>query len=358
MFRNALGTGAFVKMRDAWKKMQGGKWEERKEKKNMIGRRSGRKTAKAENRAKVLEMSELDVRKFAFLANPGFQSSEESDPDDKKHCVVKVPAFCTPQTQKLIGALNVKYTVMKTCPGNPMFTQIEYRLVDIPVPVLKKLKNQRVPGWVVRGKWAKKNPGLEHSSQPYVDSRESKMPQSELVELFVHDHEPDPRVYLNPPADSDGDSEALNDSPDPAPASDPALAPAHKPTPAQESTTSAPAPVAPAVVAPAPDAPAANAPTAEAPALTQEAAPAQEPTPVPEQAETTSHTSIRKCRPTEKGAEMKERKKKKKETESPREPKSKKERIKGTSNEQLVPGPLKSADASNVKSLKLHLQGS
>ncbi|KAG9084708.1 hypothetical protein FS749_005014 [Ceratobasidium sp. UAMH 11750] len=335
MFHNALGTGAFVKMRDAWKKMQGGKWEERKEKKNMIGRRSGRKTAKAENRAKVLEMSELDVRKFAFLANPGFQSSEESDPDDKKHCVVKVPAFCTPQTQKLIGALNVKYTVMKTCPGNPMFTQIEYRLVDIPVPVLKKLKNQRVPGWVVRGKWAKKNPGLEHSSQPYVNSRESKMPQSELVELF-----------------------ALNDSPDPAPASDPALAPAHKPAPAQESTTSAPAPVAPAVVAPAPDAPAANAPTAEAPALTQEAAPAQEPTPVPEQAETTSHTSIRKCRPTEKGAEMKERKKKKKETKSPREPKSKKERIKGTSNEQLVPGPLKSADASNVKSLKLHLQGS
>ncbi|KAG8708526.1 hypothetical protein FRC08_018848 [Ceratobasidium sp. 394] len=372
-FRAALTTGAFATLWDAWKKKQGGKWDERKEKKNRVGRCSGRKTTKAKNRGKALELLQLDAQKFWFLADPGFESSEESDPDDKKCCVVKVPAFRSSKAQKLVGALDVKYSAMKTRPRNPVFTQIDYRLVDVPVPALKKVKHQPVLGWVVRKKWAKKNPGLECSSRPYFDSHKTEMPQAKLVKLFVRDHEPNTRVYLNPSPDSDAKSDT---PPAPAPVSIPVepdtpTAPTPDAPAPDAPSTNAPAPDAPSTNAPAPNTPASAAPAPSAPSLTEEAAPVEESIPAPEAAETTTRTGSRKRKTTERGAELKERKKKKKESQAPwepkskeEEPKSKKERIKaasvdaGSHVQDPAPGMSKPVDTGNVKSVKLHIQGS
>ncbi|KAG9076055.1 hypothetical protein FS749_012216 [Ceratobasidium sp. UAMH 11750] len=326
MFRNALATGVFAMMQDAWKKKQEQNWDKRKEKKNRVGHRSGRKT------------TQLNAQKFGFLADPSFQSSKESDPDDKKHCIVQVPAFRLSEAKKLIGALDVKYNVMKTRPGNPTFTQINYHLVNVAVPALKKLKHQRVPGWVVHKKWAKRNPDLERSSCLYIDSCETEMPQAELVELFVHDHEPNPRAYLNGSANSDAKSDISS-----APA--PVSIPVELDTPAAPAPD-APAPNAPSTDAPAPDAPSTAAPTPDAPTSAALC------------------TGSQKCKSTEKGTELKERKKKKKENQAPREPKSKKEMIKGASTDagshvqDPAPGTSKPADTGNVKSVKLHVQGS
>ncbi|KAG8678075.1 hypothetical protein FRC08_018087 [Ceratobasidium sp. 394] len=82
-------------MKEAWKKNQDGKGKERQQKKNAHSRRGNRKLAKAKRRGTGLEDSGLDPIKFGFLADPAFQSSDYSDPENKKRCVVHEPAYRT-----------------------------------------------------------------------------------------------------------------------------------------------------------------------------------------------------------------------------------------------------------------------
>ncbi|KAG8713101.1 hypothetical protein FRC08_013678, partial [Ceratobasidium sp. 394] len=122
-FRSVLSAGAFATMKEAWKKNQDGKGKDRQEKKKAHTRRSNRKGAKGKRRALGLDDSPLDHAKFGFLADPAFQSSDSSDPENKNRCVVHEPAYRTEVVTKLLGALDRCYNSTKKRGGNPTYTE-------------------------------------------------------------------------------------------------------------------------------------------------------------------------------------------------------------------------------------------
>ncbi|KAG8733849.1 hypothetical protein FRC10_012111 [Ceratobasidium sp. 414] len=129
-------------------KNQDGKGAERKVKRNGDTRCANRKGAKPKRRRAALDKSGLDVDKFGYLADTGFQSSDYSDSENKKRCVVNVPRYRAAQVNQLLGALDIKQNSMKKRTGNPGYTQFDYRSVGVPVPPLKT-DGSKVLGWAV-----------------------------------------------------------------------------------------------------------------------------------------------------------------------------------------------------------------
>ncbi|KAG8776640.1 hypothetical protein FRC12_000803 [Ceratobasidium sp. 428] len=195
VFRNVLSGAGFATMRDAWNRNKEGKGEEAREKKNRRTRRALRKSAKSDRRKKALGESELELGSFEFLVDPGFQSSEHSDVDDTTLCVVQEPAFRANQVNQLLDALDVGFTSGKQKAGNRQFTKIQHRVVNIPVPRLKKTAS-KVPSWAIDSEWGKNQPAVERISRPHINFRATQMPQGPTVDQFLYEYEPDPRDYV------------------------------------------------------------------------------------------------------------------------------------------------------------------
>ncbi|KAF8592860.1 hypothetical protein BDV93DRAFT_612427 [Ceratobasidium sp. AG-I] len=235
-------------MREAWKKGRDGGGEEWKRKKNNVARRFGRKTGKAKRRGGSLKTSGLPVEKFGFLGDPGFQSSECSDPDDKSRCIINDPDYRTAEVRSILDALDIKHQLEKLRTGNQVFTQFEYRKTNISVQKLKTF-DSKVPKWAVEPEWikAEENENLERRSRPFINSRETAIPQFDLVKNFLHEYESKERMYLSTSADLDKPApEPLREAaPKSLPA--PALAPLPAPLPSTPNPPPAPGPSRPTV---------------------------------------------------------------------------------------------------------------
>ncbi|KAG8794962.1 hypothetical protein FRC12_019533 [Ceratobasidium sp. 428] len=244
VFRNVLSGAGFATMRDAWNRNKEGKGEEARERENRRTRRALRKSAKSDRRKKALGESELELGSFEFLVDPGFQSSEHSDVHDTTLCVVQEPAFRADQANRLLDALDVGYTSGKQKAGNRQFTRIQHRVVNIPVPRLKKTAS-KAPSWTINSEWGKKHPTVERISRPHINFRATQMPQGPTVGQFLYEYEPDPRDYL---AESPVDHGS-------APAAATLVSARSRPPPARALAVSpvelAPAPAPTAVLAPA-----------------------------------------------------------------------------------------------------------
>ncbi|KAG8756817.1 hypothetical protein FRC12_010452 [Ceratobasidium sp. 428] len=215
MFREALKRGAFASMVQAWKQNQGGKGAERRMKKNRGARRSSRKDQKSQRRKTALEQSsDLPVRRLTFLVDPGFQSSEYSDPEDGTRCVIKERLFLAPDAKLLVGALDVKFALRKQRTGNRVYTKIDHFKENIAVPPLKG--GGKVPIWAVDQGWLAANPELERASRPIIDKSQTEMPRADIIRQFIHVYEPKEKSYVDRCPD----------------AAAPALAPALVPAPA------------------------------------------------------------------------------------------------------------------------------
>ncbi|KAG8688982.1 hypothetical protein FRC09_012630 [Ceratobasidium sp. 395] len=195
-FRDALPTGAFGTMATAWRNNREGQGEAWTKKKNSVSRRSNRKIEKSKRRRAALDKSGLSTEAFGFITHPGFQSSEHSDPDDKSHVTIVSPEYRTPKVVELVDALDLQYNVTKKRSGNRVYTRVDRIKVNSKVPALKNPQMQ-VHKWAVDPGWMTANPDLERNSRPFIDSHRDMMPDKEEVERFIHDHEPDKRVYVS-----------------------------------------------------------------------------------------------------------------------------------------------------------------
>ncbi|KAG8720787.1 hypothetical protein FRC09_008955, partial [Ceratobasidium sp. 395] len=199
VFRDVLSEAGFSTMKAAWSRNKDGKGNEAREKKNRNSRRASRKDIKSGRRRKVLGESELQQESFEFLVDPGFQSSEHSDADDPTLCIVQEPAFRTHKVTQLLGALDVGFKIGRKRVGNRQFSKIQRRLVNTPVPKLKKTIS-KVPSWAISSEWGKNYPAVERVSRPHINFGATQMPQGPTVDQFLHEYEPDPRDY---PADQE-----------------------------------------------------------------------------------------------------------------------------------------------------------
>ncbi|KAG8765540.1 hypothetical protein FRC12_007442 [Ceratobasidium sp. 428] len=195
-FRDALPTGAFGTMATAWRNNWEGQGEAWTKKKNSVSRRSNRKIEKSKLRRAALDKSGLSTEAFGFITHPGFQSSEHSDPDDKSHVTIVSPEYRTLKVVELVDALDLQYNVTKKRSGNRVYTRVDCIKVNSKVPALKNPQMQ-VHKWAVDPGWMTANPDLERNSRPFIDSHHDMMPDEEEVERFIHDHEPDKRVYVS-----------------------------------------------------------------------------------------------------------------------------------------------------------------
>ncbi|KAG8707799.1 hypothetical protein FRC08_000278 [Ceratobasidium sp. 394] len=388
-FRSVLSTGAFATMKEAWKKNQDGKGEERMEQKKANSRRGNRKATKAKRRGAGLDDSPLDRATFGFLADPAFQSSDYSDPENKKRCVVHEPAYRTEVVTQLLDALDRKYQSMKKRGGNPIYTEFEHRLVDVPVPSLTGVKG-KVPGWGVDTKAIKGD--LERASRPFLNKAATEMPDQDVVKQFLHDYEPDERKYLDAPG-RNLENQGKNDAQvvavvPPTPADAEPSVDAEEPSTISDAeephTNIAPAVVAvvAAVAPPVVTAIAAVAPPAVVPPATSESAPgasaveesASKSKLNQEAAQPATRSSKRPRKTTAKAAEgaesgeespepaaqpAKKSKKEPKKPKTPKEPKKPKGKAakaaKGKEAEVPVPGPSSApSGSSNIK--KIHFK--
>ncbi|QRV84912.1 hypothetical protein RhiJN_12928 [Ceratobasidium sp. AG-Ba] len=220
-FYNALKTGGFATMKEAWARNKDGKGEEKKFRKQAGARHLARKTAKANRRLSQLTDSALDPTNFGFLVDAGYQSSEYSDSDDKQVWVVHEPMHRSKKAQELLGALDVKHQqAAKARSGKKSVITFKYQKVDAPVP---KIKAGRIPEWAINMAAIKKKDKLERPSRPNIDRVKTGVPQAELVEQFVYENKPDPRSYINSPDDElalspiPSDTFAANEEPGCAP---------------------------------------------------------------------------------------------------------------------------------------------
>ncbi|KAG9126627.1 hypothetical protein FRC07_002710 [Ceratobasidium sp. 392] len=193
-FCDTLPTGAFGSMVRAWKENRDGKGNEVREKKNRNSRRAGRKSQKGKRRLISLKRSGLPIKKFAFVADPEFQSSEHSDCDDKSHLTITTRECVAPEVSKPVDALDV----------NAKF---------------KLSKGKKAPGWGIKSGWLESNPALGRASKPFIDTGLETMPNVNQVARFIHEHEPEGRVYV-PATVSDDVFEPVPPAPlgNPAPA--------------------------------------------------------------------------------------------------------------------------------------------
>ncbi|KAG8711235.1 hypothetical protein FRC08_016136 [Ceratobasidium sp. 394] len=145
IFRPVLSAGAFATVKEAWKKNQDGKRGERQEKKRAHSRRGD--------------------RKGALNADAAFQSSDYSDPENKKRSVIHEPGYQTEMVTQLLGALDRKHNSIRKRGENPVYTEFDYRLVDVPVPSLSTFKG-KVQGWAINTEAIKGD--LERESWPYI----------------------------------------------------------------------------------------------------------------------------------------------------------------------------------------------
>ncbi|QRW24946.1 hypothetical protein RhiXN_06895 [Rhizoctonia solani] len=125
-----------------WKKYQGdaGKGREWLDKRRMLNRRQSRKDAKAKSCMAALKGLGLEVGGFKFTGDPGFQSSEYSDPDDQSRRVVQEPEYRIAKLVQFLGALDIAYKDNKKQCGNQKVTRRDFDKVNNNVPKLKKGK--------------------------------------------------------------------------------------------------------------------------------------------------------------------------------------------------------------------------
>ncbi|KAG8699641.1 hypothetical protein FRC09_006490 [Ceratobasidium sp. 395] len=137
-FRGALEAGGFATMQDAWRRNKDGRGEE----------------ARAERRGKALDEFELDRAHFGALVDPGNQSSEYSDPNDKALCIVQELACRTEKVADLLAAFDVGFKAVKKKTGNQQFTKFKFQVINVPVPKLKKT-GLKCPEWGIDSARAK-----------------------------------------------------------------------------------------------------------------------------------------------------------------------------------------------------------
>ncbi|QRV84444.1 hypothetical protein RhiJN_12460 [Ceratobasidium sp. AG-Ba] len=206
-FRAALITGGFATMKEARAKNKDGKGEERKSRKQGNSRRSARKTSKGGRRLKLLQDSSLEVAGLEFLADPAYQSSEHSDPDDDGVWTVREPTHRSKKARDLLGALDVKHeSGARSRGGKKATTKLKYQKVNVKI---HRLKAGRVPQWAVDTAALKKDDELERLSRPNIDRAETQVPQANLIDEFIFENEPTPRNYVDSPKNSSGANPAL-----------------------------------------------------------------------------------------------------------------------------------------------------
>ncbi|KAG9126394.1 hypothetical protein FRC07_003578 [Ceratobasidium sp. 392] len=242
-FRDALPTGAWGLMVQAWKENRDGKGEEVRQNKNRNSRRGGRKKEKAKRHMGSIKRSGLPVDKYGWMGDYELQSSEHSDPGDKSHITIVTRECISPEVSKIADAFDVEHEAQKTRPGKPVYTRVDRVLTN---QKLKMSKGQKVPLWATRPGWIERNPTLERLSRPFIDSELKTMPNTKKVARFVHDHEPEERVYIskNPAPTFKGSAPEFDPvlpvpvanppaaAPDVQPAAQPIAQPAIQPNPA------------------------------------------------------------------------------------------------------------------------------
>ncbi|GAB1526801.1 hypothetical protein RhiTH_009973 [Rhizoctonia solani] len=169
VFCSCLNAGVFTTFKDTWKAIQDGTGDEREKKKRANSCRSSRKTTKAVNRRNALENTELVFDNFQFLVDVGFQSSDSSEKElsdgecgmvknkarskRKKAKTVKEHSYRSEKATQILGALDVKYGLMKKQSGNSQYEVVKYVKTDSAVPKLRT-KNLKISKWAIckRGK--------------------------------------------------------------------------------------------------------------------------------------------------------------------------------------------------------------
>ncbi|QRW23961.1 hypothetical protein RhiXN_10285 [Rhizoctonia solani] len=217
VFRSCLNAGVFTTFKDTWKAIQDGTGDEREKKKRANSRRSSRKTTKAVNRRNALENTELVFDNFQFLVDVGFQSSDSSEKESsdgecgmvknkarskrKKAKTVKEHSYRSEKATQILGALDVKYGLMKKRSGNSQYEVVKYVKTDSAVPKLRT-KNLKISKWAIRQEWFDANPKLEQKSRGLIDSTKNVMPQEDIVKVLLHEYKLDPREYVDAPQHS------------------------------------------------------------------------------------------------------------------------------------------------------------
>ncbi|CEL53422.1 hypothetical protein RSOLAG1IB_11354 [Rhizoctonia solani AG-1 IB] len=194
-WRTAVKGGVFSSMLCTWKKYQGeegegAKWENKRKAQN---RRLIRKAAKATKRTTALKKWRQDAKGYEFVGDPGFQSSEYSDPEDNSRRVVREHKYRTKKLVEFLGALDAAYQDGKQRSGNQKVTRWDFEKVNGELP---KLKKERIPAWAVDEEWKRENPKLAKQSAKRIDSDLDKIPHPDDLDDLIYQYTPEPREYL------------------------------------------------------------------------------------------------------------------------------------------------------------------
>ncbi|QRW20898.1 hypothetical protein RhiXN_05887 [Rhizoctonia solani] len=194
-WRVVVKNGVYATMLRVWKKYQGdaGKGREWSDKRRMLNRRQSRKDAKAKSRMAALKGSGLEVGGFKFTGDPGFQSSEYSDPDDQSRRVVQEPEYRVAKLVQFLGALDIAYKDNKKQCGNQKVTRRDFNKVNNDVP---KLKKGKIPAWAVDKEWERTNPKACKQSAKRIDSDLDEIPKKKNSTNLLIADTPVPSITL------------------------------------------------------------------------------------------------------------------------------------------------------------------
>ncbi|KAG8727865.1 hypothetical protein FRC11_012286, partial [Ceratobasidium sp. 423] len=204
-YRNALVSGVFQSIKEAYARNLDGKGEEKKEKRNEKSRRGARRKSKCANCLEMIKKSKLPVEGFGFLADIGYASPDFSDREtnkNKKRLRVHEPLFRSKDVNELVLALDRAHVSKRACTGNLQFDLIEYAKVDTGAP---KMKSYKIPIWSIPPDFKKNYPMQFDDLSPMINFNKTEMPNVEEVKGYLHAFKAKDHTYI----DSGGFNQAL-----------------------------------------------------------------------------------------------------------------------------------------------------